>query len=59
MTWYRIIWTSKTSRRMGFELVESESAEEARRKFEDLSDTRRVVGVEEADLANYEAQEPK
>lgn len=58
MTWYRITWSSKTSNKRGFELVEAETSEEARRKFEDLSDTRRVVGVEEAVLADYEVEEP-
>jgi len=56
--WYRILWSSKTSNKRGFELVEAETSEEARRKFEDLSDIRRVVGVEEADLRDYEAVEP-
>jgi len=58
MTWYRILWSSKTSNKRGFELVEAESALEARRKFEDLSDTRRVEKVEEADLKDYEVEEP-
>jgi len=59
MAYYRILWSSKTSNKRGFELVESESAEEARRKFEDLSDTRRVEKVEDADLKDYEVEEPQ
>ena len=58
MTWYRILWSSKTSRNRGFELVEAESEHEALRKFEDLTETRRIDKVEEADLADYEAKEP-
>ena len=59
MTWYRITWSSKTNRKRGFELIEAETSEAARLKFEDLTESRRVDKVEEADLVDYKAEEPR
>jgi hypothetical protein len=59
MPTFRITWNGTTTRNGGFVLVEAGSPEEAREKFEDSYSTRRVEKIEEVDVKDYEAREPR